>query len=75
MKINRVSKVNWFAKIDDRKMPNLKQYLRGLRKSTELKKEVVRPYNYYLFYIGLVTAYAGTKYLKHNLKIEFDRRD
>ena len=62
------STVNWFARIDDRKAPNVKQYLRGLRKyAKHAQLETVRPYNFHLFWIGVVGAYFGRKYLKHNL--------
>lgn len=67
--------VDWFSRIDDRKAPNVKQYLRGLRKYNLAKSKAVKPYNHYTFYLGLASIYFGVKWLKHNLQTEFDRRE
>jgi hypothetical protein len=67
--------VNWFARIDDRRAPNVKQYLRGLRKYRYAKLTISKPYNYYLLWGSPFFAYAGVKYLKHALMSEFDRRE
>lgn len=32
MKNYYAESINWFSRIDDRRAPNVKQYLRGLRK-------------------------------------------
>jgi hypothetical protein len=73
-RIKKRPKVDWFAKIDDRKAPNVKQYLRGLRKYYIAQQSVVRPYNYHLAWMVIPGAYLFSKWLKHNLQTEFDRR-
>lgn len=67
--------VNWFARIDDRRAPNVKQYLRGLRKYRNAKLNTLSPYNFYLLWGSVLVAYTGVKYLKHALKSEFDQRE
>jgi len=66
--------VDWFARIDDRKAPNVKQYLRGLRKYYLARQYIERPYNYYLAWLLVPSVYIGVKYIKHNLQLEYDRR-
>ena len=39
------------------------------------KSKAVKPYNHYMFYLGLASIYFGVKWLKHNLQTEFDRRE
>ena len=77
MKFGRyyLNKVSWFSRIDDRRAPNVKQYLRGLRRYQLLQRTSEKPYNYHLMWLSLIVAYVGTKYLKHALLSEFDQRE
>ena len=59
--------VDMYARIDDRRAPNVKQYMRGLRKYQKLSRQIERPYNYHLKLLMLPAAYFGVKLLKHSL--------
>ncbi len=67
--------MSWFARIDDRRAPNVKQYLRGLRKYKNAIGAVEKPYNFYLLTSSVLVAYIGTKYFQHMLLSEFDQRE
>ena len=67
--------MSWFARIDDRRAPNVKQYLRGLRKYRQASQAIKKGYNFYLMSSSVLVAYVGTKYLQHMLLSEFDQRD
>lgn len=66
---------SWFSKLDEKRAPNVKQYLRGLQQFNRLKHLVKRPYNFHLAWGGVCFAYCLSKWVKHTLQLEIDRRE
>lgn len=66
---------SWFSKLDERKAPNVKKYLIGLRQYNYLSLYTSKPYNHYPLMLSPILAYVGVKILKNSLRLEFDRRE